>query len=593
MAEKNPPSGRKLNAKKLEDLMDTGGHLNDNDGECSSEDDIQYLPQEDNDISSHQPQQESKPELIQKREQYAYTDMDLVQNSAGPQIGKEKVKNEGPITQNCFSEKQIEEIQDRGNGRDEKYLKSLGLPASFNNRPFDEYPERKYEPEKLQANCFTGAGSYKDQQVIRKGQKETFYCEYCLIDLNSRDTLSSHTKGAKHMRKVEQHETELQRGRNQGYHVEEKSVKQIANPLPLQKKVPIPLKEKLRETTTAIVGLNFVNEIIACSNAEVEPHYECRLCGQQGEANAMFQHLQGKPHRGKFLRDKYPNNRSYIDQSLNQNYLEMEIERLRLRENSQLNKINTVYSDEMFPWTAGKAPWCVEQGGTGNVPTNARNKVGLIGSNSMGSETDSRHLKIENGKAIKSLNDIDLDTIEINLKTDMNVKKAWGLIQKLNEKVKDYMIENGKEEDAYNLELLCLQVDAIAETLGGLKSDAINGETSKKKRYSPTLNGHDVKREPSPRDGNDRSRQSSSETYDPNERSHQYEERGHRRSREDSRERDREERGYDRENRNRSMSTSEPSQRVEEYFNGGSYLGPNLTTTNNAGRYNYSRYNGH
>merc|ERR1712061_52775 len=175
----------------------------------------------------------------------------------------------------------------------------------------------------------------------------------------------------------------------------------------------------------------------------------------------------------------------------------------------------------------------------------------------------------------------------------MNVKKAWGLIQKLNEKVKDYMIENGKEEDAYNLELLCLQVDAIAETLGGLKSDAINGETSKKKRYSPTLNGHDVKREPSPRDGNDRSRQSSSETYDPNERSHQYEERGHRRSREDSRERDREERGYDRENRNRSMSTSEPFQRVEEYFNGGSYLGPNLTTTNNAGRYNYSRYNRH
>lgn len=303
----------------------------------------------------------------------------------------------------------------------------MGLPASFNNRPFDEYPERKYEPEKLQANCFTGAGSYKDQQIIRKGQKETFYCEYCLIDLNSRDTLSSHTKGAKHMRKVEQHETEVQRGRNQGYYVEEKSVKQIANPLPLQKKVPIPLKEKLRETTTAIVGLNFVNEIIACSNAEVEPHYECSLCGQQGEANAMFQHLQGKPHRGKFLQHKYPMDRNYIDKSLNQNYLEMEIERRELRENCQLNKINTVYSDEMFPWTAGKAPWCVEQGGTGNVPTRARNKVGLIGSNSMGSDgslADSRHLKTESEKAIKSLNDIDLDTIEIKLKTDMDVKKA-------------------------------------------------------------------------------------------------------------------------------------------------------------------------
>merc|ERR1711981_1216062 len=176
---------------------------------------------------------------------------------------------------------------------------------------------------------------------------------------------------------------------------------------------------------------------------------------------------------------------------------------------------------------------------------------------------------------------------------DMDVKKACALMQKFNEKVKDYRIENGKEEDAINLEFLSMQVDTILETFGGLKNETMNGETSKKKSYSPTLNGHDVKRESSPRNGTDRSRQSSSENYDPNDRSHPYEERGHRRSREDSRERDREERGYDRENRNRSMSTSEPSQRVEEYFNGGSYLGPNLTTTNNAGRYNYTRYNGH
>ena len=83
----------------------------------------------------------------------------------------------------------------------------------------------------------------------------------------------------------------------------------------------------------------------------------------------MFQHLQGKPHRAKFLQDRYPNNRKYIEGTLNAGFLEREIENLNLRENNQLGKINTMYSDEMFPWTAGKAPWSVEQGGTGNIPT--------------------------------------------------------------------------------------------------------------------------------------------------------------------------------------------------------------------------------
>jgi hypothetical protein len=39
------------------------------------------------------------------------------------------------------------------------------------------------------------------------------------------------------------------------------------------------------------------------------------------------------------------------------------------RENDDLSCIRTVYSDELFPWPAGKAPWSVEQGGTGFRPT--------------------------------------------------------------------------------------------------------------------------------------------------------------------------------------------------------------------------------
>ena len=56
-----------------------------------------------------------------------------------------------------------------------------------------------------------------------------------------------------------------------------------------------------------IVGLDFVHEIIACSNAEVEPYYQCMLCGNQGEPNGMYNHIFGKKHREKFLEKKYPN----------------------------------------------------------------------------------------------------------------------------------------------------------------------------------------------------------------------------------------------------------------------------------------------
>ena len=81
---------------------------------------------------------------------------------------------------------------------------------------------------------------------------------------------------------------------------------QVPNPLPLQKKVPIRLEEKLRESREAIVGLDNILETIACSNAEVEPYYECLSCGTQGEANGMYNHLVGRNHRERFIEKKFP-----------------------------------------------------------------------------------------------------------------------------------------------------------------------------------------------------------------------------------------------------------------------------------------------
>ena len=37
--------------------------------------------------------------------------------------------------------------------------------------------------------------------------------------------------------------------------------------------------------------------------------------------------------------------------------------------------VRTYESDLMYPWSQGKAPWSVEQGGDGHVPDNAREKV--------------------------------------------------------------------------------------------------------------------------------------------------------------------------------------------------------------------------
>lgn len=320
----------------------------------------------------------------------------------------------------------------------------------------------------------------------------------------------------------------MRRGKNRGYYVEEKKVKSIANPLPLQKKVPVRLNEKLRETTNAIVGLDSVHEIIACSNAEVEPYYECTLCGQQGEANAMFQHLQGKPHRAKFLQETYPDNRKYIEGTLNQGFLEREIERLNLRENNELQKINTVYSDEMFPWTAGKAPWSVEQGGTGIVPTRARNKVGLISHNLP---------KPGNPKEDKVLHFRDIDPYRLNAKieSDGDRKHACTIVQKISEKIRDYSIENG-QGDPHELEMLFHEIDTIMEVVS-LKDAKLNGENAKRARNTPPMN-NPVKQEISPRPYDNRRQHSRDRDYDNLDRSSRYTSRGSRNGRDSSRERD-------------------------------------------------------
>ena len=44
-------------------------------------------------------------------------------------------------------------------------------------------------------------GLSEASSATRKGEKKTFYCELCLVELNSEDTMNSHRSGMKHLKK--------------------------------------------------------------------------------------------------------------------------------------------------------------------------------------------------------------------------------------------------------------------------------------------------------------------------------------------------------------------------------------------------------
>ena len=61
----------------------------------------------------------------------------------------------------------------------------------------------------------------------------------------------------------------------------------IPNPEKTKIKVPVRLHERIKETRDPVVGLDFVQEFIAVSDPEMEPHYECELCGSKVKRKAL------------------------------------------------------------------------------------------------------------------------------------------------------------------------------------------------------------------------------------------------------------------------------------------------------------------
>ena len=110
--------------------------------------------------------------------------------------------------------------------------------------------------------------------------------------------------------------------------------------------MPIRLHEKIKETREPVVGLDFVKEWIAVSDPEMEPHYECGLCGNKGIANGMFSHIMGYKHRQAFVEEMHKDDPSQVLQLTQRELLDIA---RRMAENGDdlSKKIKTRRSDEV------------------------------------------------------------------------------------------------------------------------------------------------------------------------------------------------------------------------------------------------------
>ena len=265
----------------------------------------------------------------------------------------------------------------------------------------------------------------------------------------------------------------------------------------MPKKVPISLGEKLRESSDPIVGLKYIAETIPCSSNEMEPYYECYLCGTQGEANGMFNHLTGRNHREKVLQKAFPNDKRYFD--MPRDMLNREVKRLAEMDTS--DQINTAHSDELFPWPAGKAPWSVEKGGSGFVPTainyrkETRRRMVLEGLDPF----DPKNLGVPNLADPTKLNlpagPIDVrdmsakDVKAINTNTELN--HAYGIVEMMLSRITEFHSRkcNPNDKDA----LLMLHESAktslcTAENMSTVSTGRDSMRDSR--RMSPSMSPH-------------------------------------------------------------------------------------------------------
>jgi len=207
---------------------------------------------------------------------------------------------------------------------------------------------------------------YGIPEVQTKGVKNTFYCSVCHVELSSQETKRSHANGSKHQKKMlalkNDREEKIRKGL-MSEHEEMPGIRPIPNPESIKVKIPIRLQQRIKETEEPVVGLKYIKEYLTKSDPEMEPHYECDLCGSKGTSNSMFSHLMGHHHRKEFAETK--GFRQYVSQKHLLQFASKNAENDR----NLTELIKTTVSDVAYPaWPAGKAPWSVEKGGNGIPP---------------------------------------------------------------------------------------------------------------------------------------------------------------------------------------------------------------------------------
>jgi len=191
--------------------------------------------------------------------------------------------------------------------------------------------------------------------------KKTFYCSVCKISLNSQATRVIHEKGARHTKNVLRSE------------VDDGVIFPKANP-ESRKKIPIKLGQKIKDTPGQyIVGLDSITEYIPVSDDEMEPHYRCGLCDSKGQSNCMFSHLTGRNHRLKFAGSIF-GEEAVLDATPAE-LAQIARDHDESGESGFEMRIKTIRSDEEYPWPSAKAPWLIENGGTGIAPQMSERKA--------------------------------------------------------------------------------------------------------------------------------------------------------------------------------------------------------------------------
>jgi len=238
-----------------------------------------------------------------------------------------------------------------------------------------------------------------------------FVCEVCNLELNSEVTFASHIRGSRHVKKVKEEAAE------KGHCLV------VPPSTQTRVKVPVTLHKMVEECNEPLVGLSCVTEVLPISDQEMEPQNYCTLCSQQGQAYCMLLHLKGKVHRQRWVEVKFPGAVNMVDLSqaqLREQAMLLD-ERKEEKEQQSLGKsmIKTIYSDEAFPWPAGKAPWLVENGGTGVVPDGALERFGMSGG--------FRHIRMEEQNSESTDAYYSLPAVE-NVPAPRNIQEAQQML---------------------------------------------------------------------------------------------------------------------------------------------------------------------